>query len=409
MKRLLIASCIISACGLYCQPADAQMVRGKYLQNNAIKAGQLAPVSMGQQIQGVYTEIYPGGDSSVFQSSLGTKAGAASTDADDPLLFDTTAKAYNNYDFVPGDTVLFEDHFTDDQDGEFPSHWDLKNGQAVLNKVNNELAFLLTDGNYCKVLPLIKSPSYLNDNFTVEYDIYANESYPLILYFYRQPNNFGDENFNVKVAPSECQYNTYDGFLKGDLPEDIREDNFKNKWHHIAIAYKKQQLKIYVDQYRVLVVPRTSFAPSHLDIESIGDQKNPIIFKNFRIAKGGGMNMLGKKFTNAKIVTHGINFDVDQATIKPESMGTLNMVLQVLKDNPELKFEIDGHTDNSGTPAHNLTLSQQRAAAVLAQLVTMGVDASRLTAKGFGDTKPISDNVTLEGKANNRRVEFVKH
>jgi outer membrane protein OmpA-like peptidoglycan-associated protein len=79
-----------------------------------------------------------------------------------------------------------------------------------------------------------------------------------------------------------------------------------------------------------------------------------------------------------------------------------------MKDNPDLKFEIDGHTDNSGVSAHNLTLSQQRGDAVKAQLINMGIEASRLTTKGFGDSKPISDNNTLEGKANNRRVEFVK-
>ncbi len=120
------------------------------------------------------------------------------------------------------------------------------------------------------------------------------------------------------------------------------------------------------------------------------------------------MNMLGQKFTDAKIVTHGINFDVDKATIRPESMGTLNMIVQVMKDNPELKFDVEGFTDNTGTPAHNLTLSQQRADAVKTQLVSMGISSSRLTTKGFGDTKPLSDNNTPEGRANNRRVEFVK-
>ena len=165
---------------------------------------------------------------------------------------------------------------------------------------------------------------------------------------------------------------------------------------------------MYVDQYRILVVPDTKDDFYSLGFGGIGSEEQPIIFKNVRIASGGNMNMIGKKFTESKIVTHGINFDVDKATIKPESMGTLNMIVGVLKDNPDIKFEIDGHTDNSGTAAHNLTLSQQRSDAVKDQLVKMGVDASRLTAKGFGDSKPVSDNTTLEGKATNRRVEFVK-
>ena len=105
---------------------------------------------------------------------------------------------------------------------------------------------------------------------------------------------------------------------------------------------------------------------------------------------------------------HGILFDVDKATLKPESMGSINQIFSLLKKDPSLKFEIDGHTDNTGEAAHNLTLSQQRGDAVKTQLVKMGIDASRLTTKGFGDTKPIADNSTPEGRANNRRVEFVR-
>jgi outer membrane protein OmpA-like peptidoglycan-associated protein len=88
-------------------------------------------------------------------------------------------------------------------------------------------------------------------------------------------------------------------------------------------------------------------------------------------------------------------------------MGTLNAITTILKNNPDLKFEIEGHTDNSGEPAHNLTLSQQRADAVRKQLINMGTDATRLISKGFGDAKPMADNNTFDGKANNRRVEFI--
>jgi outer membrane protein OmpA-like peptidoglycan-associated protein len=145
-----------------------------------------------------------------------------------------------------------------------------------------------------------------------------------------------------------------------------------------------------------------------LSFAGVATQEAPIIFKSVKLAEGGDQNTIGNILTNGKFVTHGITFDVDKAIIKPESMGVLNQVARFLKDNGSVKMEIDGHTDNSGASAHNLALSQQRAEAVKAQLIAMGIDASRLSTKGFGDTKPISDNSTPEGKANNRRVEFVK-
>lgn len=322
-------------------------------------------------------------------------------------------RAYNNYDFVPGDSIVFEDHFTDDADGEFPSHWNLGKGQAVLNTMAGTKVFAITDGNYAHVSPLIKSPSYLSDPFTIEFDNYSTGGYLPRIYFYSSNSNAvaaqGDLGV-VTIGSSNIEYSNHSGSTKldGTYPADITGAQYLNKWHHIAIAYKKGQIKVYVDQYRILVAPNIGFAPHAVDIEGIGNQNTPIMMANFRVANGGSMNMLGRKFTDAKIITHGINFDVDKAAIKPESMGTLNMVAGVLRDNPDLKFEIDGHTDNTGTAAHNAMLSQQRADAVKAQLISMGVDASRLTAKGFGDTQPVADNATLEGKANNRRVEFVK-
>ena len=177
------------------------------------------------------------------------------------------------------------------------------------------------------------------------------------------------------------------------------------KWHHVAIAINKNTGKIYVDQYRVANVNNLTGKANNVTIDLNGYENSYV--KNIRIA-AGGIDIYKQVTTDSKIVTHGILFDVDKATIKPESMGTLNGIYAVLQKDPSLKFEIDGHTDNSGNAAHNLTLSQQRADAVKVQLISMGVDASRLSTKGFGDTKPISDNNSPEGKANNRRVEFVK-
>jgi OOP family OmpA-OmpF porin len=326
-------------------------------------------------------------------------------------------KAYNNYDFVPGDSIVFEDHFIDDADGEFPAHWNLVRGQAVVNSIGDKKVFSLTDGNYAHVSPLIKSASYMADPFTIEFDSYSTGGYQPHLFFYGTNANaiaangdLGEVSIGSGNTWTGAEFTNNAGTVKleANYPADISGDQYLNKWHHIAIAYKKGQLKVYVDQYRVLVVPNIGFAPHAFDIEAIGDQSAPVMMANFRIANGGKMNMLGRKFTDAKIITHGINFDIDKATIKPESMGTLNMVAGVMRDNPDIKFEIDGHTDNTGTAAHNVFLSQARGAAVKEQLVSMGVDGSRLTTMGFGDTRPLADNSTLEGKANNRRVEFVK-
>ncbi len=326
-------------------------------------------------------------------------------------------KAYNNYDFVPGDRVVFEDNFADDQDGEFPAHWQLGAGQGVLNKVGDYEALLLTNGNFAHVSPLIKGTTYLTDTFTIEFDSYTTGGYGPHLFFYAS-------NADAKAANNDlaevniCGGNIWEGVnvtnhdksvdLKGDYPADLREDSYKNKWHHVAIAYRNHQLKVYVDQYRIIAVPNLPVTPRAFDMEGIGDAAAPIIIANVKVANGGNMNMYSKKFTDSKIITHGINFDIDKASIKPESMGTLNMIVKVMTENPDVKFEVDGHTDNSGAAAHNATLSQQRAEAVKAQLIAMGIDGGRLSAKGFGDSKPISSNATIEGKANNRRVEFIK-
>ncbi len=103
-----------------------------------------------------------------------------------------------------------------------------------------------------------------------------------------------------------------------------------------------------------------------------------------------------------------INFDTNKATIKPESQTTVEQIAVLLKDNPDLKVSVEGHTDNTGTPSNNKILSQQRADAVKAAVIKQGISASRMTTTGWGQDKPVADNRTEEGRAKNRRVEIVK-
>jgi OOP family OmpA-OmpF porin len=319
-------------------------------------------------------------------------------------------RSYANYDFVPGNKIIFEDDFHTDQDGEFAEHWDLLGGQAVLNKVGSALVMKITDGNYGKVTPLMKEKAYLPKEFTLEYDYYQTPgAYGLVFWF---ENAEGGEVIKCQAdrggASASFQVNDESRDLAGNVPEELRSENFDNKWHHIAFILKGRSLKLYIDQFRVLTVPQNTAVPVRVLFGGIASQDEPLIFKNVRIAEGGGANLIGQKFGEGKYISHGINFDYGKAAIKPESMGEVNAIYKFLSENASSKFEVGGYTDADGSDASNLSLSQKRAEAIKTQLVSMGIDASRLTAKGYGETKPIADNTTFEGKAQNRRVEFVK-
>lgn len=103
-----------------------------------------------------------------------------------------------------------------------------------------------------------------------------------------------------------------------------------------------------------------------------------------------------------------VNFDTAKATIKPDSQTIISRVVELLQSNPELKLSVEGHTDNVGKPETNRILSESRARAVVAALVSRGIAPSRLTSAGFGPDRPVADNSTEEGRAKNRRVELVR-
>lgn len=109
---------------------------------------------------------------------------------------------------------------------------------------------------------------------------------------------------------------------------------------------------------------------------------------------------------NATIVLHNIFFESKQYTLQPASQIELDKLVKLLQDNTGLVTEISGHTDNVGSDKDNLLLSENRAKAVVAYLAQKGIAASRLRAKGYGETKPVADNNTEEGRAQNRRTEF---
>src|SRR5579864_8376128 len=110
--------------------------------------------------------------------------------------------------------------------------------------------------------------------------------------------------------------------------------------------------------------------------------------------------------TQCHVAVYGVLFDFNKATLQPASDGPLGQVAALMKANPSLTIEVQGHTDNVGGDDYNQKLSEARANSVMAWLTQHGVAAARMTAKGYGRTKPVADNNTDEGRMKNRRVEI---
>jgi len=318
---------------------------------------------------------------------------------------------WNKFDFVPGDTVIFEDGpSSDEENGEFPSRWDLYQGGAEIAEVDGEpvIMFITDVGNMWSkgIVPYLKDADqdYLPEIFTIEFDayyppkVYNNRYY--VSFFDRKNQNSCDTpqiEFNVNAIEAGNTESTYKGKERGNWDEI-------GGWRHFSIAYTKGKLKVYMDDQRMINIPHAKGNPTGITLT--GNFENSFI-KNIRIAKGG-VKYYDRVLSEGKIIVNGIKFDVNKATLKPESMGPINKIYKLMVKNPDLNFSIEGHTDADGGDEANLALSKKRGKAVMDKLIAMGITKSRLKYNGFGESKPIDNNATPEGKANNRRVEFVK-
>jgi OOP family OmpA-OmpF porin len=322
-------------------------------------------------------------------------------------------KVWSKYDFVSGDKIIFEDDLNGEESGEFPSRWDLISGTAQ-NASLQEINVIQFVHKNTLVTPLMKKKNFLPDAFTIEFDVFfeelatrRTEQYQIRFFEGRGVTERGNrDNRVIDVFWDKVKMGSFGGET-ADYKEEKK--SWKPKWKHIAIAFNKRSLKLYMDHERMLNMPNVKFKPTMFSIGGQYDERFIKIcaIKDIRVNEGG-KGLYDRVMADGKFVTHGILFDVNKSTIRAESMGTINEIVKLMNDHPDLKFRIEGHTDSDGEDGYNQKLSEERAVSVKSLFVDSGIDASRFETKGYGESKPIDDNTTPEGKANNRRVEFIK-
>jgi outer membrane protein OmpA-like peptidoglycan-associated protein len=330
--------------------------------------------------------------------------------ADAPKGVKAAEMTYAKSDFVPGDEIIFEDLLIGEQLGEFPSMWDLKSGVAEVASINGENAIHMEQATL--IMPFMKEKNYLPDVFTIEFDLFIPKGEE-----YSSNSRYNIDLVNAAgKLPLQIYFYLLDGitvrwsWLSGGETSTGEVANFpfnRGAFNHFAISFNKRAMKAYVNGNRFVNIPRCD-APTRFQIYSHeGNAADKKFIKNVRIAKGA-VPLYDRMMSDGKFITYGITFDVGKSTIKPESMGEINRIAKLMTDNPDLKFSVEGHTDATGSAASNQTLSEARSKAIVDKLVEMGVAADRLQSAGKGQNNPIADNATDEGRAKNRRVEFVK-
>ena len=352
-------------------------------------------------------------------------------DADDSSASasDEQPQATTSSDFKRGSVIMYQDDVTAEQVGEFPSKWDLFQGTVETKTLGGVKAINPTDN--AQIQPLIKEQgAYLPEEFTIEYDFYYWNSkddvglndMKLILAVTKNRSEFPGEGYDsgdltaFVLKHGVCDTREH-GYTFNGNKEGAFEYSFKKGWNHVALSFNKRALKVYFNDKRVVNLPRVN-QPTWMCFQVPFEYKNLTFIRNVVIAKGAvALYDLNAQDVSAvekaiqetgKFVTNNILFDTGKATLKQESMIEIMKVADYMKKNPNVRFEVQGHTDNQGSDKINDPLSQQRAEAIVKALEGLGVDGFNLRAVGKGSHEPVADNKTEAGRAKNRRVEFIK-
>ncbi len=324
--------------------------------------------------------------------------------------------AWANYDFVPGERVIYKEDFESERVGNFPRRLEFVDGNAEIVTWNGGKWLRVADNPATVAIPL---PEVLPERFTIEFQV------TLPWWGFEMwggpgdgsPKDHGNTGTKTYLQLGCCEVGLVTPRDGPKSAQDVRdrfqailgEKGIDGHLFNVRVQADGKYMKLYLEDQRIANLPAADWMRGNkLYVSMRPSTENPVMFGNISV-NAGGTPMYEAIMQNGRFATQGILFDVDSDRIRPESTPTLNEIVDMMKNHTDLKILVEGHTDNTGDAAHNQTLSEQRAASVVKYLTTKGgIDASRLQSKGFGATKPAKPNDTPEGRQANRRVELVK-
>lgn len=309
-------------------------------------------------------------------------------------------EGWEKYDFTPGNQLVFYDDFSGDRADEIPAAWNLIEGKAEVTVLANQRWLRALTESF--VAPKLET---LPAQFTLEMDFWVTPrgySGNYRVDVYGQTDN---DWVALTIEEFGAYFNTSWG-LSLDFPLELKGR------HHLAMMVTDEGFKCYVDSLRVAGTPKSGiFKPHDFEIflpggEKEGDDKS--VITNIRLT-GLTKNFRDQIQADNKIVSYGITFAPDAVAPEPEAFATLKELATLLQNDLSLSLSIECHVYEADDNSKNNRLSQQRAEALRDMLINYyQCDRDRLRTRGWGSSKPLSDNDTVEGRAENTRVEFVK-
>lgn len=307
-------------------------------------------------------------------------------------------------DFIPGEKLLLYDDFTDMEPDEAPPHWKVRGTPVTLMGAGASRQIAVGDRTY--MTPLLDS---FPQNFTVEMDLMFDPKLggEFGWFFYKDKSNNDALRLGFSTRGTEIRV------LAGTEKEGLMDANFPLNIAQpvkAAIWVQNGRVRAYLNSQKILDVNHVEIPPLISATLLTNDFRSDVKvnYRRIRIAESTP-DFSHTIMSAGRYVTHGILFDTGSDRLKPESAAVIKSIAAGLQANTGLSLRIEGHTDSTGDAALNLDLSKRRAEAVKQVLVAQfQIDAARLVTDGVGATKPLESNDTPQGRAQNRRVEFVK-